>query len=270
MRRSQIDRIRRYGRRTILETIRSTDKDSDVRYQIVQYTLPVFHGSDAMSIEFDNNGSYIYSAVYTSSRRHFQPVYQLSQRMIDAYFRKEQMKNALVLGCAGCTIPRFLTLHYKTCNVTGIEYSQQFVDIARRYFFNDEMRSRFELIRDDGFAYVEKAVGKRQYELVYTDIYVADYIHPKVYTQEFVQQLYDIISDGGLAVINSFRVPFERIKEFVGSIKAPFGALYIIEQYRKHYIALMKTNDGEVLRRFEKKLPKYAVIDFKTVRERDS
>lgn len=266
MKRSQIDRIRRYGRRTILETVRSTDKDSDVRYQIVQYTLPVFHGSDALSIEFDNNGAYIYSAVYTSSRRHFQPVYQLSQRIIDAYFGKDQLKNALVLGCAGCTIPRFLTLHYKASRVTGIEYSQQFVDIAKRYFFNDEMRSRFELIRQDGFAYVEQALEKQRYDLVYTDIYVADYIHPKVYTQQFVQQLYDIITSGGLAVINSFRVPFERIKEFVGSIKAPFGALYIIEQYRKHYIALMKTSDAETLKRFEKKLPRYAVIDLKIVR----
>lgn len=266
MRRSHIDRIRKHGRRTILETVRSTDSKHDVRYQIVQYSFPVFHGSDALSIEFENNGSYIYSAVYLSKRKHFQPVYQISQRIIDAYFDKKAPISALVLGCAGCTIPRFLTLHYKSCKVTGVEYSEQFIDIAKRYFFTDDMHSRFELIREDGFGFVEQAIGIQRYDLVYTDIYVADYIHPKVFSKKFASQLYEITSDGGLAVINSFRVPLNQIKAFVNDIEAPFGALYIIQQYSKHYIALIKTNDVKELERFEKKLPNYAVIDLKIIR----
>ena len=120
MKKADIDKIRKYGRRTILETVRSEDEGSDVRYQIVQYTLPVFHGADALAIEFDNNGSYIYSAVYTNPRRHFQPVYQVAQRLIDAYFAKRGLDSALVLGCAGCTIPRFLVLHYPHSRVVGV------------------------------------------------------------------------------------------------------------------------------------------------------
>lgn len=266
MKKADIDKIRKYGRRTILETVRSEDEGSDVRYQIVQYTFPVFHGSDALAIEFDNNGSYIYSAVYKNPRRHFQPVYQVSQRLIDAYFGKRGLESALVLGCAGCTIPRFVVLHYSKCEVVGVEYSQQFVDIANRFFFNEQMRSRFELVCGDGFEYVRKNAGKRRFGLVYTDIYVADMIHPDIYTQGYVSQVFDLLDEGGLAVINSFRVPIAQIRAFAQSIQAPFGAVYIIEQYRKYFIVLAKTAESAVLESFERRLPKYAEINYKAIR----
>lgn len=266
MKKADIDKIRKYGRRTILETVRSEDDGSDVRYQIVQYTLPVFHGADALAIEFDNNGSYIYSAVYTNPRRHFQPVYQVAQRLIDAYFAKRGLDSALVLGCAGCTIPRFLVLHYPHSRVVGVEYSRQFVDIAKRFFMNAQMRERFELICADGFEYVRENAHKRRFGLVYTDIYAADMIHPDVYTQEFVSQVYDLLDEGGLAVINSFRVPIEQIRGFAQSIGSPFGAVYIIEQYRKYFIVLAKTRDNAVLERFERRLPRYAQIDLRQIR----
>lgn len=265
MRKSDIDKIRKYGKRAILETVRDSGGGSDVRYQIVQYSFPVFHSSDTLAIEFDNNGSYIYSAVYTDPRRHFQPVYQISQRLIAAFFPKDTLKSALVLGCAGCTIPRFVLLHYKGCRVVGVEYSRQFVDIAQRFFINDIMRPRFELICGDAFEYVEQNAENARFDLVYTDIYVADIIHPQVYTEQFVSQVFQMLGSGGLAVINSFRVPLDKIKAFVNSIKTPFGALYIVEQYRKYFIVLAKTNDRAVLGRFEKKLPKYAVINLKII-----
>lgn len=266
MRKADIDKIRKYGRRTILETVRSEDEGSDVRYHIVQYTFPVFHSSDALAIEFDNNGTYIYSAVYKSPKRHFQPVYQVSQRLIDAYFGKRGLTSALVLGCAGCTIPRFLLMHYTGCRVVGVEYSRQFVDIAQRFFITEQMSPRFELVCGDGFEYVASNAGRQRFGLVYTDIYVADIIHPNVYTEEYIAQVYDLLEEGGLAVINSFRVPIEQIRGFAKSIKAPFGAIYIIEQYRKYFIVLAKTSDSTVLERFEDKLPKYAEINMKTVR----
>ena len=265
MKKAEIDKIRKYGRRTILETVRD-EENPDIRYQVVQYTFPVFHSSDALAIEFDNNGSYIYSAVYTDPHKHFQPVYQVSQRMTDAYFHGRGLEKALVLGCAGCTIPRFLVLHYKNCKVIGLEYSGQFVEIAKRFFFNEQMKERFELINADAFAYVDEKQGKERFGLIYTDIYVGDIIHPNVYTNSFTEQIYDMLEDDGLAVINSFRVPFDRIKSFAESIKAPFGAVYIIEQYRKYYVALAKTGDSRILGTFEQKLPKYAVINMKITR----
>ena len=266
MRKADFHKIKKYGKRTVLETVRDTDGGKNVCYYIVQYSLPVFHSSDTLAIEFDNNGSYIYSAVYKNPRRHFQPVYQVSQRLIDAYFGKSAPGNALVLGCAGCTIPRFLLLHYKDCETVGVEYSKQFVDIAQRYFITEQMSRRFELICGDGFEYVRSNTKKRSFDLVYTDIYVADKIHPDVYSEKFVSQVYDLLSQNGLAVINSFRVPLDRIKRFVNSIQTPFGALYIIEQYRKYYIVLSKDRDADRLADFEKHLPGYARITLKKER----
>ena len=259
-------KLRQHKKRVLLDSFNGDGDGSHIRFEIVEYRLPAIFRRSTRTIEFRNNGSYIYSTVYLSKHKHFQPAYPHMQRAIDAYFRKSPLESALVLGCAGCTIPRFLTHHYKNCSVTGIEYSQQFVDIARTYFIDKVMQPRFELIRDDAFSYVDQQLGQKTFDLVYTDIYVGDNIHPKVYTQEFAQQLFDLTSEGGAALINSFRIPLERIKDFAHSIQAPFGTIYIIEHYRKYFIFLLRTNDSERLAAFEKSLPKYTEINDRITR----
>ncbi len=248
--------LRHHKKRVLLDSFSGDGEDTQVRFEVADYRLPAIFRRSTRTIEFRNNGRYVYSTVYLSRHRDFQPAYPHMQHTIDAYFGRKTLTSALVLGCAGCTIPRFLTHRFKNCFVTGIEYSQQFVDIAKTYFIDKVMQPRFELIRDDAFAYAEQQAGQKTFELVYTDIYVADNIHPKVYTQEFTQQLFELTSEGGAALINSFRVPTGKILDFAHSIQAPFGTILIVEHYRNHFILLLKTSDSEKLADFEKKLPK--------------
>lgn len=250
-------------RRTVIDAFAGDSGDADVRYEIVRRTYPVYRCANTLSIEFNNNGSYIYSSVYLSRHRHFQPVYGAAQKTIDAFFRRLPPQDSLVLGCAGCTIPRFLLLHYKNSTVTGIEYSSLFVDIARRYFVSEQMRDRFELINDDAFEYVRRVRGEKRFSLVYTDIYNADIIHPSVFTNEYISTVYDLMRDESIAVINTFRVPLEKTKQFISQIRAPFDVIYIVEHYRKYYVVLMRTDDEKRISDFEKHLPGYAQIETK-------
>ena len=258
--------LRQQKRRVLLDSFKGDGDDAQITFEIADYRLPAIFRRNTRSIEFRNNGRYVYSTVYLSRSKHFQPAYPHMQHTIDSFFRKSMLGNALVLGCAGCTIPRFLTHHYKKCSVTGIEYSQQFVNIAHAYFIDKVMQPRFELIRGDAFEYVGQHVGKKTFDLVYTDIYVADNIHPKVYTLQFAQQLFELTNEGGAALINSFRIPLERTKEFAHSVQAPFGTIYIIEHYRSYFIFLVKTNDSDRLAAFEKSLPGSVEINDKIVR----
>ena len=253
------------AQRVVLDAFTGEGEDSHIRYEIVDYRRKSAPWKNMRSIEFFNNGRYIYSTVYLSERRHFQPLYPMAQKTVDEYYKLSPPKTALVLGCAGCSIPRFLVLHYKDCIVTGIEYSKQFESIARRYFISSSMTSRFRLIRGDAFRFVPDAVGKQQYDYIHTDIYTGDAIHPMVFSQDYVQSVYSILSQGGLAMFNAFRVPAEKLDSVIDSVKAPFGGLYVLDMYRKYFVAMVKTSDAAKLRDFEEHLPKDVEIRHKKI-----
>lgn len=90
-------------------------------------------------LEFKNMHSpyfYIHSSVYLDRSTIRQPIYDIPQDIILSWSNEAQINNALVLGCAGCTIPRFLVLQFPTCLVTGIELSSRLISIAQEFFIS--------------------------------------------------------------------------------------------------------------------------------------
>ena len=251
------------GQRVVLDTFTGEGEDSHIRFEVADYRYKLSPWKNKRSIEFFNNGRYIYSTVYLSPHRHFQPLYPQAQRAADAFFCQQPPKKALVLGCAGCSIPRFVVNHYKQCTVTGVEYSKQFVDIAKRFFISGAMRSRFRLIHDDAFRYVALAQGKEQFDYIHTDIYIGDKIHPEAFSEDFINSIYKLLSSEGLALFNAFQVPLEQLNSIADSIIAPFSGIYVLDMYRKFFVALVKTQDTNKLESFEKQITKFMVIEHK-------
>ncbi len=254
------------GQRVVLDAFTGDGEDSNIRFEVVDYRYSLSPWKNKRSIEFFNSGRYIYSTVYLSSHRHFQPLYPQAQRAADAFFRQRKPKTALVLGCAGCSIPRFVVNHYKGCTVTGVEYSKQFVDIAQRYFISSKMRSRFKLLHDDAFSYVANAQNKEKFDYIHTDIYIGDRIHPDVFKSDFISGIYNILSDEGLALFNAFHVPPDQLRSIAEHISAPFRAVYVLDMYRKYFVALIKTNHKSRLSEFEKQITRSMTIEQKIIK----
>ncbi len=237
----------------------SGEDGDDVKYNVVDHIYPVFHRLDRRCITFDNNGSYIYSSVYKSEKRHFQPIYPTMQKMIDSYFVTPPRK-ALVLGCAGCSIPRFLTLHYNECDVTGVEYSGQLIKIAKEHFFTKAMKERVTLIHDDAFEYMKNNAGKEKYDLIFVDIFVANKLHPQVSDEGFIQDMYDSLSDDGTVMLNAFGLPGEKAHEYIQALRPHFKASYVIRYNARYYIQMIKNKGEMALYDYENKVSEYASV----------
>ena len=245
----------------IVESFTDEETGAGVKFSVVDYIYPFCHKNDIRRIEFQNEESYLYSSVYLSDKRDFQPMYPCAQRIIDCFFGRQGMENALVLGCAGCTFPRFLVNRYKACRVKGVEYSTQLIGIAKKHFFNSEMQRRFEIINDDAFMFVNEA-SDNSFRLIFVDIFVAEKIHSSIFSQSFINDLYRICEEDSMAVFNLFGVGGGKAQRFVESLSAPFDKKYVIEDYRKFFLALVKSKDSSRIAQFEKKIKRYADISF--------
>ncbi|MBO6140868.1 MAG: hypothetical protein J6O40_03650 [Ruminococcus sp.] len=246
----------------IVESFTDKETGAGVKFVVVDYKYPFCKKNNIRRIEFQNGESYLYSSVYLSEKRDFQPMYPCAQRMIDCFFDKSGVDDALVLGCAGCTFPRFLINRYADCEVTGVEYSSQIIEIAKKYFITDKMKSRFEIVNDDAFMYI-KEVPERRFDLVFVDIFVAEKIHSSIFSESFISDLYRICGENSMAVFNLFGVGEGKAQRFVESLDVPFDNMYVIEDYRKFFLALTKCKDISRTERFEKKITHYADIRFK-------
>lgn len=246
--------------RYLLESFEDHETGSGVKYIVADYRYPFCPKNNIRRIEFENGGSYLYSSVFLSDRQVFQPLYPCAQRIADCFFKFNPIDKALVLGCAGCTVPRFLINRYKSCRVTGVEYSKTLIEIADKYFISDRMKERFELINDDAFMFVKEAAPD-SYSLVFVDIFVAEKIHSSVFSQGFYDDLYRICGDDSIVIINLFGLTGKKARELSVSITAAFDVKYVVEDLRKYFLALIKTRSRTKLDAFEKRLKRYAEIN---------
>lgn len=170
------------------------------------------------NIEFtkpDTTYFYLHSSVYLDKRKAWQPIYDIPQELISFWRTKaNQYKNALVLGCAGCTIPRFLVLNYPVCKVLGIEISSQLIDIAKKYFYIQEYDSQFTLIQEDAFSYIEKYPAYPHFDIVYVDLFDGDRVPAQILTMEFITSLMARMEKNSLAIINLLDMEDDAIRHF--------------------------------------------------------
>ena len=244
--------------KTIVESFTDEETGAPVKFIVADYKHPLCRKDDIRRIEFQNGESFLYSSVYLSEKRVFQPMYPCAQRIADCYFDSPP-RRALVLGVAGCTLPRFLIHRYEGIEVTGVEYSAKVIEIAKRHFITDKMRPKLTLVNDDAFMFVKEA-RENEYDLVYVDIFVAEKIHSSVFSQGFVSDLCRICGDDSLVVFNLFGTGGAKAENFIKHLEAPFDRRYVYDDYRKLFLALAKTKDRRRLALFEKKMQRYAAL----------
>lgn len=248
--------------RYLLESFEDKDTGAGVKYIVADYRYPFCKKNNIRRIEFENGGSFLYSSVFLSDKQTFQPLYPCAQRIADSFFKLYPIDEALVLGCAGCTVPRFLINHFAECKVTGVEYSRTLIEIAEKYFISDKMRERFTIVNDDAFMFVKEAEAG-SYSLVFVDLFVAEKIHSSVLSPDFAADLCRICGENSVCIFNLFGLAGSSARRLAKAAAENFDAVYLIEDYRKYFLALIKTNDMGRLPAFEKRVKRFAEIDTK-------
>ena len=249
-----IDHHHKHAKTILVEEFHD-DNDGEIAFRVVDRVAPVLHQFDTRRLEFQSGSTYAYSTIYLDKNRHMQPIYESVQFMADAFFPNlTGLDRALVLGCAGCSIPRFLALSKPDCQITGIEYSEKMVEIARKYFINDPAFDHFELRQEDAFSFVKKTAEK--YNYLYVDLFMAEKNHPRMLSDDFLKDIDYVAAKESISIFNLLSLSREESNKFAMRHLHRFTASYVFDETFHYYVAFVNTENPAKLRAFEERANK--------------
>jgi spermidine synthase len=122
------------------------------------------------------------------------------------------IRRVLMIGLGSGTIPKRFTRDYPEVTVDSIELDPAVVEVAKRFF---EVRedARHRVTVQDGRVFVRRAEAR--YDLVVLDAYFAEGIPFHLATKEFLEQVRERLTPGGVVVSN-----------IIGALDGPNSHLY--------------------------------------------
>ena len=250
----------KFARTTLVETFQD-HLDNSITFRVVDRKMPLLSLYDTRRMEFCSNDlNYLYSMIYLNKKKRIQPIYESVQYMAECFFPKlSGLDGALILGCAGCSIPRFFALSSPKCKITGIEFSETMVEIAKKHFVNDAAFENFSLIQGDAFSYVQNV--SEMYNFVYVDLFLAEKNHPKTLSSDFLNNLNTVTAKESIVIFNLLNLSKDDCIKFALRFLNLFGASYVFDEQYHYYVAFVKTENPKGLRAFESRAAKYVRID---------
>lgn len=235
----------RFIKTTVLEELNV----DGTTYRVVDKTGPFYKGRRALVFKKDGV-VYIHSTIYTDKKIKLQPSMIICQNIIDLWGKRFGINNALCLGAAGCAMPRFISLAYPKSHTVGIEYVKEFVDIAKKYFLLNEIENQFELKLGDAFEYVKSKEIKNKFDAIFIDIFDKDTLPENLFSQEFLEDLYNVSSENAVLVFNLLTFSPSKAQKFAQSIKASFNIKAIVVKEGRTSLVLSKTDTEEKRKEF--------------------
>lgn len=113
---------------------------------------------------------------------------------------------AMMVGLGGGTISNVLTELYPKLTIDLVEIDEAVVRVARDYFDFRESANTNVFIQD-GRVFTRRAkIQGKKYDLIILDAYTGDYIPEHLMTQEFLQDVHDLLTPDGIVVANTFAI----------------------------------------------------------------
>lgn len=110
--------------------------------------------------------------------------------------------NVLLIGLAGGTVARQLTVAYGPIPIDGVEIDPDIARVADDYFALGELVNVDVEIADGRYAL---KTSDQRYDLIGIDAYRQPYIPFQLTSREFFQEVSDHLEPGGVAVVNAGR-----------------------------------------------------------------
>lgn len=127
------------------------------------------------------------------------------------------VRDVLVMGLGGGSIPKYLHHYHAPINVRVVELSPQVIAVARSHFFLPEDDARLQVIEGDGVEYIYQ--HPESTDLLMLDMFDGKGIPLDMYSQDFFDACYDCTTDNGMIAINlwgsdkNFDVYLQRIEQ---------------------------------------------------------
>lgn len=127
-----------------------------------------------------------------------------TQSMMACLLLNPSPQRALVIGLGGGSLTKFLLHHFPQCEVDVIEFRQDVIDVACRYFQLPRNDARLNIIKGDGYEELQSIyfAGDTEYELVLADAYDHLGMADTVRGQAFFDACSGVLSERGVLSVN--------------------------------------------------------------------
>lgn len=246
--------LRKIQKKFIKTTVLNETVIGDTVYRVIEKTsfLPWYQNRRAICFKSAEEPKkvYIHSMIYNSPKVHYQPVLVVPQKVTELWHKQFGAKRALVLGAAGCTVPRFIALNFPEMQTVGIEYCHEFVEIANKYFLLSQINDRFTLIEGDAFDYVINRKFTEKQDIIFVDVFNSLSVPSEVFSEEFINRLYEETNSDSLVIINLLTLKKDAAEDFANGIKTPFDKKALILNGQTVTLLLAKSEDSEKMKGF--------------------
>lgn len=113
-------------------------------------------------------------------------------------------KNILIAGLGGGTLPAALHELYPEANIEILEIDQAVVNVAKQFFgFEESEKVRAHVV--DARVFIKRAgLTNRKFDFIVLDAFTGEYIPEHMLTQEFLEEVRQIMTPDGVLVSNTF------------------------------------------------------------------
>lgn len=177
------------------------------------------------------------------------------------------LKDVLVVGLAGGTIPRQLLEVYPEAQVDGVEIDGAIVEIGKRWFDNDDPRIRPIVM--DGRVFLQ--ASDKKYDLILLDAYRQPYIPFHLVTVEFFELVRSRMNEDAVLAVNvaSVRGVSQSLTQMVyKTMREVFPQVILVNATQSNdiLVATTKVKDPMLGAQHLEETPK--AVAFDTIRKR--
>ena len=136
----------------------------------------------------------------------------------------------LVVGLGGGSLVKFLLHHYPECKVDVIEYRQDVVDVAHRFFHVPSDDPRLTIHVGDGYLFTQQQYyqGDVSYDLLLVDAYDHIGMSASVGVQAFFDSCAGVLSELGVMSINLWGSDKPQFNQTMSRINQSFNGRSMI------------------------------------------
>jgi len=159
---------------------------------------------DIRCMRFETRRKKVSNQACINLKKPNQLVFEYAQSVLAGLTYNPSPKNILIIGLGGGVLPQTFEKILPDAVMTSVEIDPAVVSIAKEYF-NYTENTRIKTSTQDGRVFVKRALRKKQrYDWIILDAFNGDYIPEHLLTIEFLQEVKNLLSDGGILSANTF------------------------------------------------------------------
>ncbi|MCR4604456.1 MAG: fused MFS/spermidine synthase [Eubacterium sp.] len=148
------------------------------------------------------------SAAFMEEGKHYELYFKYTRDLVTPLEKKIGIKEVLLFGGAGFSIPKYVVSHYPDVHIDVVEFSRPMYELAFQYFYMDELYAEYDLTNNnrmdvyilDANDYIYET--KKKYDLIINDAYMANIMDENLVKDAKVKQIKKLLNPGGVYIIN--------------------------------------------------------------------